>query len=125
MMGQNQRSKSRSQAFWPVLGFMLILASGVVAFFLGPVVVDWLDRSNVIKGFPPADIPSTTIDWILRGIVFVILVLLASLLVAAAAPKKKLAVTEVALTKERKVMVNDKKARKMRQQLMNKQNKGR
>jgi hypothetical protein len=34
-------------------------------------------------------------------------------------------VTEVKMVKERQALVNEKKARKMRQQLMNKQNKGR
>jgi hypothetical protein len=124
MMGKKP-DKTRTQSFWPVLGALLILASGVLAFFLGPVVVDWLDKSNVIRGFPPAGVPRVNLYWILRGIVFVILGLLASLLVAASAPKKKSTVTEVKLIKERQAMVNEKKARKMRQQLMNKQNKGR
>ena len=124
MMGK-QPPKSRSQSFWPIIGLMLILSAGVIAFFLGPAIVDWLDRSNVIKGFPPTGVSSVTLDWIFRGIFFFILVLLSSLVVAAAAPKRKSAVTEVKLFKERKEIVNEKKARKMRQQLMNKQNKGR
>ena len=124
MMGK-KAPKSKFQAYWPVLGAVLILASAAMAFFIGPAVVDWLNKGNVIKGFPPKGIPINNIYWILRGIVFVILVLLSSMAVAAAAPKKKSAVNEVKLAKERKEMVNDKKARKMRQQLMNKQNKGR
>jgi hypothetical protein len=117
--------KSRTQSFWPIIGLMLILSAGAISFFLGPAVIDWLDKSNTIKGFPPSGVSSVTLDWIFRGIFFFILVMLSSLVVAAAAPKKKSAVTEVKLFKERKEMVNDKKARKMRQQLMNKQNKGR
>jgi hypothetical protein len=124
MMGQKP-PKTRTQSFWPVLGALLILASAAMAFFIGPAVVDWLDKGNIIRGFPPAGVPRVNLDWILRGIVFVILVLFASLLVAAAAPKKKSAVTEVGMMKERKEIVHEKKARKMRQQLMNKQNKGR
>jgi hypothetical protein len=125
MMGQKPAKKSRTQAFWPVLGLMLIIACGAIAYFVGPEVVKWLDSSNVIRGFPPAGVPRANLDWILRGIVFVVLALLASLMVAAAVPKKKSAVTEKQLVKQRTEMVNDKKARKMRQQLMNKQNKGR
>jgi hypothetical protein len=125
MMGQKPTKKSRTQAFWPVLGLMLIIACAAIAYFAGPAVVEWLDDSNVIRGFPPAGIPRVNIYWILRGIVFVVLALLASLMVAAAVPKKKSAVTEKQLVKQRTEMVNDKKARKMRQQLMNKQNKGR
>jgi hypothetical protein len=124
MMG-NKPPKSKMQAFWPVMGALLIIAAAVMAFFIGPVVVDWLDRGNVIKGFPPKGVPITNIYWILRGIVFVVLGLLASMVVAAAAPKKKSTVTEVKLVKERKDIVHEKKARKMRQQLMNKENKGR
>ena len=124
MMGKKPQ-KSRMQAYWPALGALLILASAVMAYFIGPAVVEWLDKGNVIRGFPPTGVPKVNIYWILRGIVFVILVLLSSMVVAAAAPKKKSAVTEVKLIKERKEMVNEKKARKMRQQLMNKENKGR
>lgn len=124
MMGKKP-PKSKMQAFWPVMGALLIIAAAVMAFFIGPVVVDWLDRGNVIKGFPPKGVPITNIYWILRGIVFVVLGLLASMVVAAAAPKKKSTVTEVNLIKERKDMVHEKRARKMRQQVMNKENKGR
>jgi hypothetical protein len=124
MMGKKPE-KSKLQAFWPVMGALLIVTAAVLAFFIGPAVVNWLDKGNVIKGFPPKGVPIVNIYWILRGIVFVILGLLASMVVAAAAPKKKSAVTEVKLAKERKDMVLDKKARKMRQQLMNKENKGR
>jgi len=125
MMGQKPVKKSRTQAFWPVLGLMLIIACAAIAYFAGPAVVEWLDKGKVIRGFPPAGVPRANVDWILRGIVFVVLALLSSLLVAAAVPKKKSAVTEKQLVKQRAEMVHEKKARKMRQQLMNKQNKGR
>jgi hypothetical protein len=124
MMGPKPK-QSRSQAFWPVLGLLLILACGAIAYFLGPAVVDWLDKGNIIKGFPPPGIPRVNINWIMRAVVGVILLLLSSLAVAAAVPKKKSAVNEKQLTKQRTEMVNEKKARKMRQQLLNKQNKGR
>lgn len=124
-MALQKPKKTRSQSFLPVLGFFLILACAVMAFFLGPAVVDWLDSSNVIRGFPPRGVPTENINWILRGILFVVFALLASLLVAAAAPKKKSAVTEKKLTKERQEMVNEKRARKLRQAKMNKMNKGR
>ncbi|MEO8612167.1 MAG: hypothetical protein ABI690_30005 [Chloroflexota bacterium] len=122
MMGKKPQ-KSKFQAYWPVLGALLIVAAAVMAFFIGPAVVNWLSSTHAIKGFPPKGIPIANVYWILRGIVFVILGLLASMVVAAAAPKKKSTVTEVGLTKERKAMVNEKKARKMRQQMMNKENK--
>lgn len=124
-MGQKPAKKSKTQSFWPVLGLLLIIACGAIAFFVGPAVVEWLAVNRVIRGFPPAGVPRANVDWILRGIVFVILGLLASLLVAAAVPKKKSAVTEKDLAKQRQEMVNEKKARKLRQQVMNKQNKGR
>ncbi|MBZ0289540.1 MAG: hypothetical protein K8I30_18100 [Anaerolineae bacterium] len=126
MMGQKP-PKSRMQSYWPVLGALLIISCIIIAFVLGPPVYDWFRTSRVVRGFPPptSEVPRSSIEWILRGVIFVVLGLFASLLVAAAAPKKKSAVTEVKLVKERQAMVNEKKARKMRQQLMNKQNKGR
>jgi mannitol-specific phosphotransferase system IIBC component len=117
--------KSRSQSFWPILGLLLIIACAIMAYFIGPAVVDWLDDGNVIRGFPPRGIPRENVNWILRGILFVVLGLLSSLVVAAAVPKKKNVVNEKKLIKERQEMVNEKKARKLRQQQMNKLNKGR
>jgi hypothetical protein len=124
---QQPKKKARGQSYWPVIGFILILACAAIAYVVGPAVVQWLDDGNVIRGFPPprSQVPRESINWILRGILFVVLTLLGSLAVAAAVPKKKIAVNEKALTKERAAMVNEKKARKMRQQMMNKSNKGR
>jgi hypothetical protein len=119
------KKKTRGQAWRPVVGFVLILSCAAMAYFLGPAIVTWLDQGNVIRGFPPRGVPIENIRWILRGIVFVILILLGSLLVAVAAPKRKSAVNEKQMTKQREQLVLEKKARKIRQQQMNKMNKGR
>lgn len=121
-MSMKAKPKPRSAAFWPIIGLMVLLSAGAIAYFAGPAVVDWMDESNVVRGFPPSGVPESTVDWILRFIVFVVVFLLVSLAVAAAVPKKKTMVNEKQLSKQRQEMVNSKKAMKIRQRAMNKQN---
>lgn len=121
-MSMKAKPKPRSAAFWPVIGLMTLLAAAAIAYFAGPAVVDWMDDSNVVRGFPPAGIPEANVDWIMRGIIFVVVFMLVSLVVAAAVPKKKSTVNEKMLTKQRQEMVNEKKAMKVRMKMMNKKN---
>ncbi len=122
---QQPKKRSKTQSYWPVIGLLLLLSCAAIAYVVGEPLFTWFKTSHVIKGFPPSGVPASNLQWLLRGIVFVVLGLFASLVVAAAAPKKKSVVTEKQMTKQREEMVREKKARKLRQQKMNKMNKGR
>lgn len=121
----SSRRGGKNRAFWPLIGFILALSLGVLAWALGPVVIDWMDDTNIVRGFPSPEVPRTTWNWIATGVMFVVLLMLASLVVAAARPKQSTDVKEKELVKERDQMRREIKARKELQRRINKQMKDR
>jgi len=119
-MNVNKGQEKKRQAYWPVLGLLLALSAGVLAYIAAPAVNQALDRS--LPNFPT---PNSQLNLIMTVILFVIFALIGSLIVAAAAPKKKTIVNEVKLAKERKELVQEKKVRKLRQREINRQGKAR
>jgi hypothetical protein len=119
-----QAAEKKRRAFWPVLGFLLLVALVGISYFAGPEIVKWLDSSNVIRGFPPpaSEVPRSQINLIVSATTFVVLAMFASLIVAATLPKKKSEINEKMLAKERAERVREQKARKVRQKMLN--NKG-
>ena len=115
-----QFKKPRRNAYWPVLGLLLALAAGVLAFLAAPAVNQALDSS--LPNYPT---PTPTLNWMVTAVLFIVFVLIGGLVVAVATPKKKAQVTDVMLTKEREKMVHYNKARKVRQREINKQGKSR
>jgi type IV secretory pathway component VirB8 len=120
-------AEKKRRAFWPVLGFLMLVALVGISYFAGPEVVRWLDVNNVIRGFPPpaSEAPRSQINLIVSAIIFVVLAMFASLIVAATLPKKKTVVNEKMLAKERAEKVHAAKVRKMRQKALNQQGRSR
>lgn len=112
--------EQKRRAWWPLLGLLGIASLGVLAYLLAPSVNEFLQRTLV--GFPGS---TPTWDWIMTGILLGVMVLLVAGIVATAAPRRKSAVNEKDLVKSRTEMVHDKKARKVRQQQINKMGKSR
>lgn len=111
---------SRSKAFWPVMGLLLALCSAVFAYLLSDPVLTYLKRA--LPNFPAR---TTTVTLLTQVILFALIAMIFSLLVAIAVPRKKSAVTEIQMAKDRTKMVNEKMARKIRQRDINRQNKAR
>lgn len=118
-MSMPRKTPPRGKSFWPVLGLLLALSSGVLAFIFTDPVITALRKS--LRNFPTdAKVP------IIVGIVlFALFVMVFSLIVAFAVPRKKSGVTEVQMTKDRKAMVTEKMARKIKQREINRQGKAR
>jgi hypothetical protein len=120
-----EAAQKKRRAYWPVLGFLMLVALGGISYFAGPAIVDWLDRTNLIRGFPPADVPNRDFYGIVSVMTFAVLAMFASLIVAATLPKKKSVVNEKMIAKERADRLHDIKVKKMRQKMMNEQNRPR
>lgn len=119
------RKETKNTAFWPLLGLLLAVSLGIVAYVAAPGTITMLD--NALPNFPPAGVDPNTLRLIITAILFVVLILIAGLIVAVSMPKQKdrIIVSEKTLMKERQDMVLEKKARKVRQQQINKQGKSR
>ena len=118
-MSMPRKTPPRGRAFWPILGFLLALSSAAFAFILTDPVVSALQKS--LRNFPRG----ATVNIIIGVILFVVIGLIFSLIVAFAVPRKKSGVTEIQMTKDRKAMVNQKMARKIKQREINRQGKAR
>lgn len=114
-----RKPQPRGKAFWPVLGFLLALSSAVLAFIFTDPVIAQLQKS--LRGFPR----DPKVPIIVGVILFALIAMFFSLIVAFAVPRKKSGVTEIQIAKNRKVMVNEKAARKIKQREINRQNKAR
>lgn len=119
MSMRNNKPKSPLQAYWPILGLLLAIALGILAWAIAPGAFDWL--GTWLRGFPPAGVPRRTLELIITVVIFLVLGLLAGLLVALGMPKKKSAVSEKDVAVARARMVEEKRIRKLRQKQMNKE----
>lgn len=116
----NRKIEPRGKAFWPVLGLLLALSSAALAWVFTQPVIDFLRKS--LPSFPR----QTNVVTIIVGVaLFFLIAMLFSLVVAMAVPKRKSAVTEINVAKQRDEMVREKAARKVRQRDINRQNKAR
>jgi len=118
-MSMPRKTPPRGKAFWPIMGFLLALSSAALAFVFTDPVIGALKKS--LRGFPT----DAKIPIIVGVILFALFAMVFSLIVAIAIPRKKSAVTEVQMAKDRKVMVNQKMARKIKQREINRQGKAR
>ena len=118
-MSMPRKTPPRGKAFWPVLGLLLALSSAALAFVFTDPVVTALRKS--LRGFPT----DPKVPIIVGVILFALIAMIFSLIVAFAVPRKKSGVTEVQMVKDRKVMVKDKVARKIKQREINRQGKAR
>ncbi|MBK8026357.1 MAG: hypothetical protein IPK19_34455 [Chloroflexi bacterium] len=111
-------SKKRTRWAWPVVGFVMILALSVIAYFLAPSVQGTID--DLFPQFRREGMSNQTYQLIVAGFTFVILLLSATLLVSLGGRRKRpLDVTNRSLEKERAQMIADKKALKRRQRRLN------
>jgi hypothetical protein len=95
------------------------MSSAALAFVFTDPTITFLKKS--LRGFPnDAKVPI-----IVGVILFALFISIFSLIVAFAIPRKKSAVTEVQMAKDRKVMVNQKMARKIKQREINRQGRAR
>ena len=117
--GKKHRSKGL-RAFYPLIGLILAAAFGAIAFVLGQPIADSLANSGLFAGVYGDDY--VTVTWIVRGVIFFVLVLIGALLFSFAAPKPKgsTGVTERGMDKERKErLAAELEAKKRRKKVRN------
>lgn len=113
-------TRGRRRWAWPVVGFILAVSLGVIAYMLAPAAIQLVRTS--LRGFDTSGMAPTTLRWIFTAILFVIFLTLAALIVAVAAPKPRNTVKYSDLVKEREAMQAERRrkkiqARKLAQQM--------
>ncbi|MCS7070317.1 MAG: hypothetical protein NZM00_02355 [Anaerolinea sp.] len=103
--------RSRRRWAWPVVGFILAVSLGVIAYMLAPAAIQFV--RSTLRGFDTSGMAPTTLRWIFTAILFVIFITLAGLIVAVAAPKPRDTVKYSDLVKEREAMQAERKRKKL------------
>lgn len=110
----NQKGTSIA-GFLPVLGLVMAVAIGAVAFVLsGPVHELLMENLDNV----PAD---QEVQYVVGGVLFLVMLLFAAMIFAAFAPKPAKTVSEMELKKEKMGKERDRKAAKRRKQQMARQ----
>lgn len=100
------------RAFFPIIGLILIIVFGVIAWILAPIVTDIVNNAGLLQGFPPELLER--FDLISGGLIFMVMMLFTGLLYAVAAPKPTKSVSERDLDKERKARIAGEQEAKVR-----------
>ncbi|MFQ3566540.1 MAG: hypothetical protein SNJ59_06040 [Aggregatilineales bacterium] len=109
--------KKRFRGFWPLAGLIMIVALGILSYFLAPAVIDFTQRT--LRGFTTAGMAPEQLRLIFTVLIFVVLASFSGLLIAIAAPKRSTQIKEKDLIKERKRMAEYKKYERARQRRLN------
>jgi hypothetical protein len=110
-MSYNQQAeveRRRGKAWLPLVGFILIVCFGVIAYYLGDPVRDFVDRRA------GADLSTPEMLWLVRGVLFLSLVMIGGLLFALFAPRKREDVKDKDIYKDKKAIDAEVLARKER-----------
>lgn len=112
--------RKRGRAAYAAVGFILIVAIGVVVFVVTPPLTQYLDQT-VLRNYriPRSELP--TVQLLVGIILFFLLATVTALIVALLAPKKSINVKETDLIKEREEMLKARKADRVRQRAINRQ----
>lgn len=112
--------KGKNKAFWPLIGFVLAISIGVLAWFIKDPVYTWL-ANGPIPNFPPPGIAPATMKLLVAAAIFTVLAGVGALIIAMAVPKSTSRVKEQDLVNERKGALKEKELKKARQREINRQ----
>jgi type III secretory pathway component EscT len=121
-MAMRSKKPKKLQAFWPIIGLVMAVAFGVIAWFLADPVIGILSRS--LPAFRSMTSDPQKLKIFVTIVLFVMFILLASLVIAVSAPRRGESVDEKKMAKSRAEMIKEKELTKLRRKQMNKLNKG-
>jgi hypothetical protein len=117
-MGLKKEEKASGiKAYWPVLGFIMLVMLGIVAYILAPEVINLAKRT--FPSFRGTELPALQMRLGFTFMVFVVFLAITGAILAAFAPKRALNVREGDLAKERKEMIDRKAMERKRQRKIN------
>jgi hypothetical protein len=110
--------KRGTRPFWPVLGFLMLVALGVLAYTFAPDAIR-LARQIFPAFRGPSPIPPEQMRLAFAAIVFLVGLTIGAGVIALFAPKSKMQVRDKDLAKERDQMLKARAAAKRRQRKLN------
>jgi hypothetical protein len=108
-MAEEQRKRS---SFTPLLGLLIAVVLGVVAWFAAPGVLNWL--AGALPNFAGNELPLSTSRPVFTIIIMVLALVVFGLVAALVTPKDTRTAREANIEKEREAMRRQQKAERMR-----------
>ena len=109
-----KKQESRLKAFYPLIGLVVMLIAGAIAYFASPLVTEILVE-QLLEGDAPENMQVVS-GGLVFGVIVTIFALVYSLF--AARPENRDMLTEEALMKEKEEMEREERAKKRRKRQM-------
>jgi hypothetical protein len=111
--------RSGARRYWPIIGFVLIVVLGVIAYVLAPSVYE--ATKDLFPAFRTPGIKRQTILIGYTIVIFLVLTVVAGGVVALAQPKPKIKITDKELMKLRQETLDRKEEDKKRMRKVNRE----
>lgn len=115
-MGTIRKAKPKNAAIRSVMGFVLALALGLIAWVVAPYVIQWM--ADNIANFTGRELEYNVMRALFSVVIFSLLLAFVWTIVAMAAPKKKMHISNKELAAERAAIEQEKRERKKRREKM-------
>ena len=93
--------EQRSRRKWAAMGFLLLVALGVISWIVSPDIIKWIKSGSRTLRIALLEVPAAQEQIIMTIILTLLLALVAGLIVTIFAPRKSINVKEKDLVKER------------------------
>ena len=116
---QKERNITGVRRYWPLIGFVMLVAIGIMSWFLAPGAIA-LTR-DIIPRFTGRELEPQIMRLIFTVLLTAILGALSAALLALAVPKKEIEVREGDMLKEREAMIKRKAMERERLRKINRE----
>jgi hypothetical protein len=115
------QEKKRSRALFPVMGLLLAVALGAIAWFVTPAIMEWQAIPANIRGLL-RNLPGLQGELAVAAALFVTMLAIVSIIVAIATPKKAINVKDTDILREREQMIRDRNYKQVQAQRIAQEN---
>lgn len=116
---KEDRRATGVRKYWPVIGFLMLVAVAIISWFLAPGAID-LAR-DIIPRFTGRELPAAAMRIVFTVLLTAILGSLSAALLALASPRRPDQVREGDLLKEREAMIKQKQQERARMRKINRE----
>lgn len=116
---KKERNITGVRRYWPVIGFLMVVALSIISWFLAPSVIAL--TSDIIPRFTGRELDVVVMRLVFTVLLTMILATLAAALLSLLTPKKDMDVREGDMLKERQEMIKRKEMERQRLRKINRE----
>ncbi|MEO1166351.1 MAG: hypothetical protein AAFV98_21420 [Chloroflexota bacterium] len=108
------KKKDPLRPFLPIIGLLIMGIAGVVGWYVSPIVLDLGLQYDIIPAQVTGALTATELQYVVAGMIFLLIVALFATIYAVFAPKPERLVSEASLKKEREDKIAERRRIKAR-----------